>query len=165
MPAAQDKAALLEVTEREWSKLQALLDQVSEADAVQPDADGWSIRDVVVHRAHWIDLFLGWVDAVTSGAPLHMPAKGYKWNELKPYNEMVRADAHAIGWAAARENLNRRHAALMALVASLDDVALYGARMSDQSKWTTGRYAEASGPSHYRSASRFVRAMMRQHQR
>lgn len=165
MPAAKDKATLLDVTAKEWSKLQTLLEQVSETDALIPDVDAWSIRDVVVHRAHWIDLFLGWVAAATSGAPLHMPAKGYKWNELKSYNETVRRNAGAIDWASARATLVERHGMLTGLITSMDDAALYGAPMSDQSKWTTGRYAEASGPSHYRSASRFVRAMMRQHQR
>jgi hypothetical protein len=28
--------------------------------------------------------------------------------------------------------------------------------------WTTGRYAEAAGPSHYRSAAKFIRKCLRE---
>ena len=101
MPAATSKADLLAVTSREWAKLETLMASVPPDIAELPDADGWSIRDVLVHRAHWIDLFLGWQTAAEAGAQVHMPAKGYKWSELKPYNAEVRERAQVMAATAA----------------------------------------------------------------
>jgi len=41
------------------------------------------------------------------------------------------------------------------------EAELYGGPMPGGTGWTTGRYAEAAGPSHYRSAAKFLRAALR----
>ncbi len=78
MPAATSKTEIIVVTEKEWAKLSALLDQVDEALATRPFDDGTTIKDTVAHRAHWIHLFLGWYADGQAGREVHFPAKGYK---------------------------------------------------------------------------------------
>lgn len=161
--AATDKAGLLALTEREYAKLDALLAEVTEAEALAKDADATSIKDVVGHRAHWIDLFLGWYRDGRAGREVAFPAPGYKWNELTRYNADLRARQAGMGWGEARAMLDDRKARLVDLIGGLDQAALYGGPMQGaKNDWTTGRWAEAAGPSHFRSAAKYVRQRLRE---
>lgn len=60
--------------------------------------------------------------------------------------------------AAARAALRNAHDRLTAQLTALSDAELYGGPMKGGgSLWTTGRWAEAAGPSHYRSTAKFIR--------
>lgn len=162
MPAATTKADLLAVTAREYDKLSALIADLDADLAMRPFEDGWSIKDVLAHRAHWIDLFLGWYHDGQAGKEVAFPAPGYKWNQLKAYNAAQRAAQTDLSWNAARVALDIAHDRLRQFLENLDDDALYGGPMKGANNaWTTGRWAEAAGPSHYRSAAKFVRACKR----
>lgn len=161
MPASS-KAELLRVTTKEYDKLVALLEKVPAAHAVEKHADDTSIKDVIAHRAHWIDLFLGWYRDGQAGAEVQFPAPGYKWNQLKVYNAQLRADQAGVGWDDACAMLADRHGKLVSFLEGLGEVALYGGKMKGaRNDWTTGRWAEAAGPSHYRSAAKDIRARLK----
>jgi len=83
MPAATSKEDLLTVADKEFAKLQAVIETVPADLAVIQHEGNWSMRDVLVHRAHWIDLFLGWYADGQTGKAVAFPAPGYKWNQLK----------------------------------------------------------------------------------
>lgn len=163
MPATC-KEDLLSVTESEYAKLVTALDRVPvNAQLVpDPDADGTTLKDILGHRAHWITLFLGWYAAGQRGELAALPAPGYKWNELKRYNADLREAQADLTWDAARALLAENHLALLDLIKHLNDAALYGAPMAGgNNKWTTGRWAEAAGPSHYRSARKYIRTRLK----
>jgi len=161
MPAATNKADLIAVTEKEFAKLTALLDKVG-PDAALIKEDDTSIKDVTCHRAHWTGLFLGWYADGQAGRPVYIPAKGYKWNDLKRYNADLRAAQSGVDWAEARAMLTASHSALLEWLNALDQAALYGGPMQGGGNaWTTGRWAEAAGASHYRSAAKYIRARLR----
>lgn len=163
MPAATSKSELIAVTEKEFSKLTSLLENVSEAAAMKKREEDTSIKDVIAHRAHWIDLFLGWYADGQAGREVHFPAPGYKWNELKRYNADLRARQAGLGWDEARQLLEDRHARLLAFMNRLSDGQLYGGPMKGANNdWKPGRWAEAAGPSHYRSASKWIRQCLRE---
>lgn len=162
MPAATNKAALLAVTDKEFAKLAGLLDTVSEAEALAVDDDGIAIKDIVGHRAHWIGLFQTWYRIGQSGETPDLPAPGYKWNELKRYNADLRRAQAGLTWDAAQADLRDAAAALRAFLEARDNAALYGGPMpGGGNAWTTGRWAEAAGASHYRSAAKYIRARLR----
>lgn len=159
MPAATNKADLIAATETDWAKLDALLAGLSEDVATRTFEDDTSIKDVVSHRAHWIGLFFQWLE---EGAAAQMPDHGVKWSELKSYNADLRNRYRALDWPAARDGLRAAHERLLAWMEAADEDMLYGGPMpGGNGKWTTGRFAEASGPSHYRSAAKFVRSRLR----
>lgn len=161
MPAGS-KLELQTVTQKEFAKLSKLIEKIAAADALKKDEDDTSIKDVVAHRAHWIELFLGWYGAGVAGKEVHFPAEGYKWSELKRYNADLRAKQAELGWEQARSNLADGHRALTGLIEELSDVELYGGPMKGaKNDWTTGRWAEAAGPSHYRSAAKYIRARLK----
>ncbi len=160
MPA-QNKQDLIAAAEAEYRKLLKALDGVDAEMAVSPHPDdGITIKDTILHRVHWIDLFLGWYRDGVAGKPVHTPAPGYKWNQLKAYNAKVREETRSVPWPEARSRLETAHGDLLELIRSLDDIELYGPKKYDWTNtWTLGRWAEASGPSHYRSAAKYIRAI------
>ena len=161
MPA-KAKQELQAATEKEYAKLADLIAQVPAAKAMEKDLEDTSIKDVVAHRAHWIDLFLNWHTDGLAGKEVHFPAEGYKWSDLKRYNADLRAKQAGLDWDDARRLLQDRHRALSAFIKAHGDSDLYGAPMKGaNNNWTTGRWAEAAGPSHYRSASKYIRSCLK----
>lgn len=160
MPATT-RDALIAVTEREYAKLSAAIEPIPDDVALATDADGISIKDVVAHRAHWLALFARWYADGMAGKTVHFPDEGYKWNELPRYNADLRARQAGLSWAQAKALLAERHQALLAFLRDRDDAELYGAPMQGaHNDWTPGRWAEAAGPSHYRSATKYIRARL-----
>lgn len=161
MPAATTKDDLLAVTIKEWRKLEALLDRVPEALRSRAFGEDGTLTDLLNHRAHWIGLFFQWLEEGAQGGPVAMPDHGVKWSELKAYNAGLRARYATRDWDAARAALQAGHARLVGWIEAQDEETLYGAPMPGGTGWTRGRYAEAAGPSHYRSAAKHLRACLR----
>ena len=160
--AATTKSQLRDATDKEYGKLSALLAQLDEVFALQKDNEDTSIKDVIAHRAHWIELFLGWHADGLAGKPVYFPAKGYKWNDLKQYNAELRAAQAGVGWDDAKAMLAASCKRFKTFIESNSDDQLYGGPMKGaNNQWTPGRWAEAAGPSHFRSASKYIRARLR----
>lgn len=151
---------------KEYRKLEALIADLSGEQATIKDDDDTSIKDVIGHRAHWIDLFLGRYEDGQAGKEVSFPAPGYKWNQLKAYNAALREAQAGLSWDEAREPLSANHARLVAFVTRHDDADLYGGPMQGASNdWTPGRWAEAAGPSHCRSAAKHIRQILKRRAR
>ncbi len=162
MPAATTRVELLSVTKREFAKLSRTLDTVSEAVALQQFEDGLTVKDIIGHRAHWITLYFTWVQDGRAGRDVHTPAPGYKWNELKVFNAALRRKQASLGWIDVREALLTQHNRLMAFFEAETDDSLYTPHLHPwMNDWTLGRWGEAAGASHYRSATKFTRACLK----
>ena len=162
MPATT-KSELMAATELEFQKLEKLLTDVHRDEALLKDDEETSIKDVVAHRAHWIELFLGWYEDGQAGKEVFFPARGYKWNQLKAYNAALRVKQRRMSWRKAREVLQASHDRLVAFIAASSNAALYGGPMKGgNNNWPTGRWAEAAGPSHYRSAGKYIRSRLKE---
>jgi len=161
--AAANKDQLLTVTLKEYGKLETLLSGLSKGQATVKDADGASIKDIVGHRAHWIELFIGWYRDGQEGKEVFFPAPGYKWNQLKAYNAALRQSQAALSWNQTSSLLSENHARLLDFITSHDDADLYDGPMKGANNdWTAGRWAEAAGSSHYRSAAKYVKQALKQ---
>ncbi|MGB7242629.1 MAG: ClbS/DfsB family four-helix bundle protein [Sulfitobacter sp.] len=159
--ACTNKTDLIDLTVKEYTKLTKLVVPLDERQAAL-SVEGTSIKDTISHRAHWIDLFLGWYKDGMAGKEVFFPAKGYKWNDLKRYNADLRKQQAHLDWDAARRLLQDRHDRLSHFLSSITDSELYAGPMrGGHNNWTAGRWAEAAGPSHYRSATKFIRSILR----
>lgn len=160
--AAQNKEELLDVSKKEFEKLKNLISTINSPSALMKDDEDTSIKDVVAHRAHWIDLFLGWYFDGLAGKPVFFPAEGYKWNELKQYNANLRVQQSDLGWDEAVEMLQERCVRLIRFIESSSNEELYGSPMKGaNNNWRPGRWAEAAGPSHFRSAAKYIRSRLK----
>lgn len=162
MSSARNKADLITSTREEWAKLQKLISGIPDDVALRKDADDISIKDVVGHRAHWISLFFGWFKDGQAGKQVYFPAEGFKWSDIKAYNALIRAQQAGMSWEETRESLARAHAELMAFLESTSDFVLYSGPMRGaKNEWPVGRWAESAGPSHYRSATKYIRRRLK----
>lgn len=156
--AATNKAELLEITHKEYDRLTKLIAPIVNDQALVKTEDV-SFKDIVGHRAHWIELFLGWYRDGQEERPVFFPAKGYKWNDLKRYNADLRKQQASLDWVGARAMLNTNINELISFIENLSEAELYGGPMKGaNNNWTPGRWAEAAGPSHFRSAAKYIRA-------
>ncbi len=162
--AATNKMELQAITQKEFGKLIKLIDSIDERLALKKDAEDTSIKDVVAHRAHWIDLFIGWYVDGQAGRTVYFPAKGYKWNDLKRYNAGLRAKQVGLSWDNAKKALRESYTILSDFIENHTDNELYAGPMKGaNNQWTPGRWAEAAGPSHFRSASKYIRQTQKKH--
>ena len=93
---------------------------------------------------------------------MFFPAEGYKGNETKRYNADLRSKQAGLDWEQARSMLAEGHQRLVGFIDERSDADPYGGPMAPaKNHWTTGRWAEASGPSHYRSAAKYIRGWLR----
>ncbi|MGJ8626143.1 MAG: ClbS/DfsB family four-helix bundle protein [Sulfitobacter sp.] len=161
MPA-KTKSELLNVTQNEYAKLTKLIGGIETKTALKKREEDTSIKDVIAHRAHWIDLFLGWYVDGVARKTVHFPAKGYKWNDLKRYNTELRKRQADLDWPEAVAMLQESYEKLSHFIQDRSEQELYGGPMKGAyNAWTPGRWAEAAGPSHFRSASKYLRACLR----
>lgn len=159
---AQSKTELLDITRKEYAKLQKLVLQIEERFALLKDEEETSVKDVIAHRAHWIDLFLGWYHDGLAGTPVFFPAEGYKWNELKRYNAELRHQQAHMSWDDVCRLLRQKYEDLTRFLEERSETELYGGPMKGaNNNWTPGRWAEAAGPSHFRSAAKYIQARLR----
>ncbi|TNB47643.1 ClbS/DfsB family four-helix bundle protein [Martelella lutilitoris] len=159
MPAATNKSELLTVFDKELAKLRKTLDPVDEERArlSSPD-DPTTIKGVIAHRTHWMGMFHRWYEDGIAGRQVFVPAEGYKWNQLKAYNAPIYAKGDNTPWDALRPDFDAACERLRSFILSRDDHELYANGLYGWTgKWTLGRYAEASGPSHFRSAHTYIR--------
>ncbi|WP_170400586.1 ClbS/DfsB family four-helix bundle protein [Ruegeria arenilitoris] len=160
--AASSKADLLAITEKEFSKLRTLITPLEPQQALLKDDDETSIKDVIGHRAHWIDLFLGWYADGQAGKEVYFPARGYKWNELRRYNLELRQKQANLSWDEAVQELDAGYRNLAEFLETRSNAELYeGPMQGAKNNWTPGRWAEAAGASHFRSAAKYIRGRLR----
>lgn len=167
MPAATNKKDLLAVFDKDLAKLRKTLHSIDEEAAMwsAPD-DTITIKGIIAHRTHWMHLFHGWYEDGIAGREVHVPVKGYKWNQLKAYNALLYAQGDQTSWEALIVGFQAACDKLRSFIETHDDADLYtnGAHPWT-GKWTLGRYAEASGPSHFRSANTYIRKALRSSER
>ncbi|MCR9121570.1 MAG: ClbS/DfsB family four-helix bundle protein [Phyllobacteriaceae bacterium] len=164
MPAATNAQELLAAFDRDLAKLQKTLDGVDEAMASRHTAaDAVTIKGVIAHRTHWIGLFFDWYEGGVAGETVETPAPGVKWNQLKAYNAPIYEAANGRPWSELRSEFDAAAARLRAFIAENGDDLLYVKGLYPwMNNWTIGRWAEASGPSHFRSANTHIRKVLRE---
>lgn len=167
MPAATSKNDLLAVFDKELIKLMKTLGGVDEMTArLHGAGDETTIKGIIAHRIHWIELFFGWYDAGKAGKSVEIPAPGYKWNELKAYNRPIYEAGNKRQWADLLDEFEAAAKRLRAFLDSQDDAELYAVgRYEWTGKWGVGRWAESAGPSHFRSADTYIRKVLRENAR
>lgn len=160
--AAKSKSELLEITQKEFGKLIKIIKSIDESAALKKREEDTTIKDVVAHRAHWIELFLGWYADGQAGKTVYFPAKGYKWNDLKRYNSDLRKCQSDLNWLKSVAMLRTNYKKLSDFIEGCSEEDLYSGPMKGaKNAWTPGRWAEAAGPSHFRSAAKFLRSNLK----
>nr|WP_272209991.1 ClbS/DfsB family four-helix bundle protein [Marinicella sp. W31]MDC2875841.1 ClbS/DfsB family four-helix bundle protein [Marinicella sp. W31] len=163
MPAAKNKSELLTAFDKDLAKLRKTLAVVGEeTSALSSPDDATTIKGIIAHRTHWMGMLHRWYEDGVAGRRVFVPAEGYKWNQLKAYNAPIYLEGNNTPWAELLLNFENASETLRTFIVSQDNHELYthGAH-AWTGKWTLGRYIEASGPSHFRSANSYIRKILR----
>jgi len=163
MPAATNKSELLAVFDKDLAKLRKTLTEVDEeTSALSAPDDAATIKGIIAHRTHWMGKLHHWYEDGVASREVFVPAKGYKWNQLKAYNAPIYAKGDDTPWAELLSNFDAACDKLRSFIVSRDDHELYtNGVYAWTGKWTLGRYVEAAGPSHFRSANSYIRKALK----
>jgi hypothetical protein len=90
MPKPTTKSQLLMEIQKEWDVLGKFLATLTSEQMTQPGAIGeWSSKDVLAHLAEWQRMCLDWYNAGLRGETPHLPAEGFKWNQMPALNQKI----------------------------------------------------------------------------
>lgn len=161
----KSKEDLLKSIRTEHDALCALLLGIPEARHRERGVwgDGWTLCDLVAHLAEWQRMFLEWYREGEKGGKIHMPAPGYKWNELPRLNRAIWTKHRYRDPAGIRADFDSGYRRILKLVEGLSPEGLL---KPGYFEWT-GKYPLTTylGPntaSHYRFAIKVIRRWQRQ---
>lgn len=166
MAVPQTKAELLNAMESGFAKLLSELASIPETLATTTDMEGhakgttMSVKDLVAYLTGWGELVLKWNRLRAAGEEPDFPETGYKWNELGKLAAKFYRDYDSLPYAQLLTRCETTHQALMSLVQSLDDDALYGRPW--YGKWSLGRMIQFNTASPYANARSRLRKWKKQ---
>ncbi|MHA7970496.1 ClbS/DfsB family four-helix bundle protein [Rhizobium sp. CAU 1783] len=161
MAVPTSKVELLDAMTTGFARLEAELASIRPEDATSSDMEGhargtaMSVNDLLAYLTGWGQLVLKWVRLRNEGLEPDFPETGFKWNQLGQLAQKFYRDQSGLDFPTRVERLRATHAQLVALVAGLDDAALYGHGWYE--KWTLGRMIQFNTASPYANARARIR--------
>jgi hypothetical protein len=106
---------LLKTLDRAWTGLRESYAGLSDAELQEPGVVGdWSVKDVLAHVTTWDQEALKYLPLIAAGGwpPRYSTTEG----GIDAFNERMSAEKRGLSLAEVREQLERTHAQLVALV-------------------------------------------------
>lgn len=85
---------------------------------------GRRVTDALTHLSGWHELCVGWITAQRSGLPVHFPAEGYAWQQLRELNDAIWAAGSHLSPTEARDALVRSHRDLLTVIDAMTEEEL-----------------------------------------
>jgi uncharacterized protein (TIGR03083 family) len=163
MPRPQTKADLLSESEKERAALDQFLSTLTPDQMTEPGALGeWSVKDVLAHLYAWEQMVLGWLAATRRGETPHVPAEGYKWNQLPAFNEEIRQEHNDRALEEVLGLYKKSYRQMMDTIRGLPEETLFTPGLYPwMNKNTLAAYFTSSTSSHYRWARKELRKTFR----
>ncbi|NRA66219.1 MAG: ClbS/DfsB family four-helix bundle protein [Pseudobacteriovorax sp.] len=158
----KNRQHLIELLEKHFEKLWALIEGLEEADGrVQVDED-FSVKDIIVIRNWWLASVQKWVKAGQKGKEFPLPAKGYSWKDTPALNAMIAETREDETLAMNRKKLRLSHKRLLKLIGALSDSELTEVGFYEWSrKWPLMRWISVGSSSQYDSAAKLIRKALK----
>jgi uncharacterized protein (TIGR03083 family) len=154
MPRSHTKSQILAESRKEHEALEKFLSALSPEQMTEPGMLGeWSVKDVLAHLYEWEQMVLGWLVASQRGESPHVPAEGYKWNQLPALNEMIREKHSHQPLDKMMEMYRNSYEQVMATIEKLSEEDLLTPGLYPwMNKNTLAAYFVSCTSSHYRWA-------------
>jgi hypothetical protein len=140
----KNKADFFERTNEEWSKLQSLIDDLTDdqikkvpsqrTGSMEKSGDSWSAKDILMHLYEWHNMAYGWYEQGLKNDKVIMPAPGYKWSELPALNKKIYDTYKDTSVEQSKKKVKATHLKLINLIKSLSEEQFLE---PGQYKWTT----------------------------
>lgn len=159
MPRPTSKAMLLTESQKEHDALDKQLSTLTPAQMIQSDIVGlWSVKDVLAHLYEWEQMVLGWLATSEQGEMPHVPAKGYKWNQLPALNEQIYQQYKDWSLDEARVMWEESYSQVTARIEEILEERLFTPGLYPwMNKNTLAAYFTSCTSSHYRWARKEIR--------
>ncbi len=142
METRHSKAELMSQIEGAWTQLNAALDRLTPAQMTEiRDAQGWAVKDHLVHLAAWERSVVVFLQGRPRHEGLGVDEQLFHSGDEDAVNAAVQVQRKDISLDEALEELRRVHGQLLCLVAPLSDDDLYRAN-SDYQPEATGERDE-----------------------
>lgn len=181
MPRPRNKTALIEESDKEFSKLCQTIDSMNtveqqarfdyqDAFFVKHTEAHWkrdkNLRDVLIHLYEWHRLLLDWIASNQRGEKLPFLPAPYNWKNYGEMNEEFWRRHQSTSLSDAYEMLQRSHREVMVVLEGFSQEELFS---KGQFSWTggstLGSYGVSATSSHYAWASKKLRQHIRNHRR
>lgn len=161
MPRPQTKGELIKSSQKNFDKLNELVDTFSDKEKVSEFSKGTlnrNIRDVLAHLHHWNLLTLGWYNVGMEGEKPNMPAKGYTWKTLPDLNKSIHKEYENVDLEKVRALFDDSFSKLQKIINTHSDKELFEKK---RYKWTgttsLGSYLVSAASSHYEWAFKLIK--------
>ena len=165
------KAELLEAANKQYGKLLAAIDSMSEVEQSAPfdfgpdfprkeahwDRDA-NLRDVLIHMHEWHRLLLLWVSANQDGQATPFLPAPYNWKNYGQMNVEIRQKHQGTSLQESKNLLQTSHDAVMQLIAVFTNEELFEKKYFTWTGSTSlGSYCVSATSSHYDWALKKIR--------
>lgn len=161
MPRPQTKAELLNLSQKNFKKLNDFVDSFSSQKQQIDFPKGTmnrNIRDVLAHLHHWHLMLLEWYRVGMSGQKPEMPATGYTWKTLPDLNSVIFEKYNTTKLEKARKMLEDSFNEVQKLIQKHSNEELFEKK---RYKWTgttsLGAYLISATSSHYDWAFKLIK--------
>ncbi|MET2983824.1 ClbS/DfsB family four-helix bundle protein [Aureibaculum conchae] len=161
MPRPKTKAELLDLSQKNFRKLNDFVDSFSDQEQHTDFPKGTlnrNIRDVLAHLHHWHLMFLDWYKVGMSGENPDMPAKGYTWKTLPDLNRVIFEKYQDTNLETSRQLFNDSFNKIQKLIEKHTNEELFEKK---RYKWTgttsLGAYLISATSSHYDWAYKLIK--------
>ncbi len=164
MPKPQSKTELLDLSQKNYETLMALVNSYSEEEVHKEFPQGTmnrNIRDVLAHLHHWHLMFLDWYAVGMKGEKPDMPAKGYTWKTLPELNKRIWQDYQSTKLERVKTLIEQSHQAVYALINKHSNKELFEKKRYHWTGSTSlGAYLISNTSSHYDWAIKRIKKSM-----
>lgn len=125
MPRPTTKSQLLSEIEKERTALENYLATLPDDRKVAPGVVGaWSVKDVLAHLLEWERMCLRWCQAGKENRVPHLPAEGFKWNQMPQLNQQIYEHYREMPLTEVLEQFETIHRDMMQMIETMTEVAM-----------------------------------------
>jgi hypothetical protein len=163
MPRPHTKELLLRESQKEHDALEESLAALESRQMTEAGIVGeWSVKDVLAHLYEWEQMVLHWWRSSQQGETPHVPAEGYKWNQLPALNEEIWVKHRDRSLDQVLEMVRSSFGEVMQTIEGIPEETLFTPGLyAWMNKNTLASYFTSCTSSHYRWARKEVRKGLR----
>lgn len=165
MARPKNKQELIELSTKNFQKLNNLIDSYNEKERVKEFPKGTmnrNIKDVLAHLHHWHLMMLNWYEVGMKGQKPLMPAEGYTWKTVPELNYKIWKKYKSNNLAPVRKELKKSFLELQKVIKQHSDNELFEKK---RYKWTgttsLGAYLISATSSHYDWGYKLIKKNMK----
>jgi hypothetical protein len=161
MPRPKSKEELLELSQKNYTRLNDFVDSFSPEEQTAEFPEGTmnrNIRDVLAHLHHWHLMMLEWYEIGMKGEKPEMPAEGYTWKTVPELNRAIWEKYKNTDLQIIREKLQISYLQIQEVIQSHTNKELFEKKYF---RWTgttsLGSYLVSATSSHYDWAFKLIK--------